>query len=75
MILKAELLKIGSRQTADGATITLKISADDFLPHILLSASPVGTTFLISYQVVAAGTQIGNLHDTGNVPSPDQDVR
>ena len=73
MILTAELLKIGSRQTADGATITLKISAEDVLPHILLSAAPVGTVFVISYEIIEAGTQNGNLHIPRNVPSPDQD--
>ena len=49
MILKAELLKIGSRQTADGATITLKISADDFLPHILVRTRHIPSVVEITY--------------------------
>ena len=67
-----QLVKLRSGQGKQ-ATVTFEIIGDDFLEHILLSASPPGTIFEMSYQIVEAGTQKGNLHDTGNASNRDQD--
>ena len=68
-----QLVKLRSGQGKQ-ATVTFEIIGDDFLEHILLSASPPGTVFEMSYQIVEAGTQKGNLHGSGNGPNPGQEA-
>ena len=59
-----QLVKLRSGQGKQ-ATVTFEIIGDDFLEHILLSASPIGTVFEMSYQIVEAGTQKSDLHGRG----------
>ena len=73
MILTVQLVKDRSIHNTRGAFVTFEIIGGDIMEHILLSVAPPGTVFEMSYEIVEAGTQKGNLHDTGNTSNPDQD--
>ena len=68
-----QLVKDRSIHNTRGAFVTFEIIGGDIMEHILLSVAPPGTVFEMSYQIVEAGTQKGNLNDTGNTPNRDQD--
>ena len=68
------LVKDRSIHNLRGAFVTFEIIGEDIMEHILLSVAPPGTVFEMSYEIVEAGTQKGNLHGSGNAGETNQEV-